>query len=130
MVLLELAIFPNDKGTSLSPYVARVMDVIDKSGLTYQFSAMSTTIEGDWDDVMKVVGDCFKALAKDCDRISVMTRVDYRAGNKSRLMTFTQGFLHNENSYRPYGSRGTNSNYESFEYIKKHKSSFLISQKY
>ncbi len=85
MVLLELAIFPNDKGTSLSPYVARVMDIIDKSGLTYQFSAMSTTIEGEWDDVQKVVGDCFKALAKDCHRISVMTRVDYRAGNQSRL---------------------------------------------
>ena len=88
MVLLELAIFPNDKGTSLSPYVARCMDIIDKSGLTYQFSAMSTTIEGDWDDVMKVVG--FKALAKDCDRISVMTRVDYRAGSESRLKSKVQ----------------------------------------
>lgn len=90
MVLLELAIFPNDKGTSLSPYVARCMDIIDKSGLTYQFSAMSTTIEGDWDDVMKVVGDCFKALTKDCDRISVMTRVDYRAGSESRLKSKVQ----------------------------------------
>ena len=57
MVLLELAIFPNDKGTSLSPYVARCVDIIDKSGLAYQFSAMSTTIEGDWDEVMKVVGE-------------------------------------------------------------------------
>ena len=66
------------------------MDIIDKSGLTYQFSAMSTTIEGEWDDVMKVVGDCFKALAKDCDRISVMTRVDYRAGNQSRLKSKVQ----------------------------------------
>ena len=90
MVLLELAIFPNDKGTSLSPYVARCMDIIDKSGLTYQFSAMSTTIEGEWDDVMKVVGDCFKALAKDCDRISVMTRVDYLAGIQSRLKSKVQ----------------------------------------
>ncbi len=90
MVLLELAIFPNDKGVHLSPYVARCMDIIDKSGLTYQFSAMSTTIEGSWDDVMKVVGDCFKALEKDCDRISVMTRVDYRAGNESRLKSKVQ----------------------------------------
>ncbi len=90
MVLLELAIFPNDKGTSLSPYVARCMDIIDKSGLTYQFSAMSTTIEGEWDGVMKVVGDCFKALAADCDRISVMTRVDYRAGKESRLKSKVQ----------------------------------------
>ena len=66
------------------------MDIIDKSGLTYQFSAMSTTIEGEWDDVMKVVGDCFKALAADCDRISVMTRVDYRAGKESRLKSKVQ----------------------------------------
>ena len=75
---------------SLSSVIVAFQGIIDKSGLTYQFSAMSTTIEGEWDDVMKVVGDCFKALAKDCDRISVMTRVDYRASNQSRLKSKVQ----------------------------------------
>lgn len=85
MVLLEFAIFPNDKGESLAPYVARCVDIIDKSGLKYQFSAMSTIIEGEWEQVMSVVGACYKELEKDCNRISVMMRVDGRKGTESRL---------------------------------------------
>lgn len=85
MVLLNSPFSRLTRARAFPHMFARCVDIIDKSGLAYQFSAMSTTIEGDWDDVMKVVGDCFKALATDCDRISVMTRVDYRAGKESRL---------------------------------------------
>ncbi|MBS1171062.1 MAG: hypothetical protein H6R01_1980 [Burkholderiaceae bacterium] len=85
MVLLELQIFPNDKGVNLSPYVARAMDIIDKSGVTYQMTPMGTILEGEWDDVMAVVTACFKDLEKDCDRITTNIKIDYRAGDKSRL---------------------------------------------
>jgi uncharacterized protein (TIGR00106 family) len=85
MVLLDLQIFPNDKGESLTPYVARCVDVIDKSGLNYRFAPMGTTIEGHWDEVMAVVTGCYKALEKDCNRITINIRIDYRAGNDSRL---------------------------------------------
>lgn len=85
MVLLDLQIFPNDKGDSLSEYVARCVDVIDKSGLNYRFAPMGTTIEGSWEQVMKVVTDCYKALEKDCNRITINIRIDARAGNESRL---------------------------------------------
>ena len=85
MILLEFAIYPNDKGENLSEYVARCVDVIDKSGLPYRFSAMSTIIEGSWDEVMKVVGDCYKVLEVDCNRIAVMIRMDARKGTESRL---------------------------------------------
>ncbi len=85
MVLLELQIYPNDKGVNLSPYVARCMDIIDKSGVTYQLNPMGTILEGDWDQVMAVVTACFKDLEKDCDRISTNIKIDYRAGDKSRL---------------------------------------------
>lgn len=85
MVLLELQIYPNDKGVNLSPYVARCMDIIDKSGVTYQLNPMGTILEGEWDQVMAVVTACFKDLEKDCDRISTNIKIDYRAGDKSRL---------------------------------------------
>ncbi len=85
MVLLDLQIYPNDKGVNLSEYVARCLAVIDKSGVTYKMHPMGTILEGDWEQVNAVVNDCFKALQKDCDRISVNIRVDYRAGNNSRL---------------------------------------------
>lgn len=85
MVLLELQIYPTDKGESLTPYVARCVDVIDKSGLKYQFAPMGTTIEGSWEQVMEVVTGCYKALEKDCNRIAINIKIDYRAGNESRM---------------------------------------------
>ncbi|MEA5098773.1 MAG: MTH1187 family thiamine-binding protein [Burkholderiaceae bacterium] len=85
MVLLELQIYPNDKGVNLSAYVARCMDIIDKSGVTYLMNPMGTILEGSWDEVMAVVTACFKDLERDCDRISTNIKIDYRAGDKSRL---------------------------------------------
>jgi len=36
MVLLEFSIFPLAKGESVGPYVARCLDIIDRSGLDYR----------------------------------------------------------------------------------------------
>ena len=85
MVLLEFAMTPSGKGDSFSPYVARILDVIDGSGISYQLTPMGTILEGSWDEVMKVVGDCFRALEPDCPRIGMNLKVDYRAGSESRL---------------------------------------------
>lgn len=85
MVLLEFAMSPTGEGESLSPYVARILDIVDRSGVTYQLTAMGTILEGDWDEVMGVVGDCFRALQADCRRISLNLKMDYRFGSESRL---------------------------------------------
>ena len=85
MVLLEFAMSPSGEGESLSRQVARILDIIDRSGVTYQLTAMGTILEGDWDEVMKVVGDCFRELQQDCRRISMNLKMDYRAGTESRL---------------------------------------------
>ena len=83
--LVELSIFPMDKGESLSPYVARAVAIIRQSGLPYVLGPMGTCIEGPWDDVMTVVDACFKALKKDCGRINLSMKVDYRKGGEQRL---------------------------------------------
>ena len=85
MVLLEFAMSPFDKGESLSPYVARIINIIDKSGVSYRLTPMGTILEGEYKNVMKVVEDCFSEMQKDCNRISVNLKIDYRAGNESRL---------------------------------------------
>ena len=51
MVLLEFSMTPSTKEESKSPYVARILDVIDRSGLSYQLTPMVTIIEGDWAEV-------------------------------------------------------------------------------
>jgi uncharacterized protein (TIGR00106 family) len=85
MVLIEFAMSPQARGDSLSPYVARILDIIDRSGLAYQLTPMGTILEGDWDAVMKVVGDCFHALEADCPRIGMNLKMDYRQGSESRM---------------------------------------------
>jgi uncharacterized protein YqgV (UPF0045/DUF77 family) len=38
VVLLEFAMAPHGQGESLSAHVARILDVIDKSGVPYQLT--------------------------------------------------------------------------------------------
>jgi uncharacterized protein (TIGR00106 family) len=85
MILLEFSIFPLDKGVSLSRYVAQCIDIVDRSGLDYRCHAMGTTLEGEFDQVLGVVKQCFQALAADCDRIECSIKLDYRKGHEGRL---------------------------------------------
>ena len=85
MVLLEFSMFPIDKGESLSPFVARSLDIIDRSGVDYRCHAMGTTLEGEFEEVMEVVKECFGAMAEDCNRIECSIKLDYRKGGRGRL---------------------------------------------
>ena len=85
MVVLELSMFPLDKGGSVSPFVARSLDIIDRSGLDYRCHAMGTTLEGEFDELIDVVKQCFWAMAEDCNRIECSMKLDYRKGSQGRL---------------------------------------------
>lgn len=87
MVIVDFSVFPVGKGEHLGKYVARSLDVIDKSKVRYQLGPMGTTMEGEWDDVFRVIKKCFEAMRKDCHRVYGTLRVDYQAGtNKRNLM--------------------------------------------
>ena len=77
-VIVELSIFPTDKGASVSSYVARVISIIEKSELPYELNPMGTCIEGDWPSVLDCVDRCFQELQKDCDRVYLTMKADYR----------------------------------------------------
>ena len=85
MVLLEFSMFPLDKGESLSTYVARSLDVVDRSGLPYQTHAMGTVLEGEFDEVLDVVRRCYEVMAADCNRIECSIKIDARKGASGRL---------------------------------------------
>ena len=89
-VVAEMSIFPLDKGVSLSPYVARAIAIIQDSGLDFQLTPMGTCIEGSWPDVLQVVNRCFTDLQKDCQRISLNLKVDYRFGDDKRMQAKTE----------------------------------------
>ena len=85
MVLLEFSMTPLDKGASVSKYVSRSLNIIDKSGLPYRLNPMGTVLEGSLDDVLNLVRECHDLMASDCDRISTSIKIDYRKGKSGRL---------------------------------------------
>ena len=84
-MLFQLTMFPTDKGDSVSKDVAKVINIIDKSGLPYKLSAMSTIIEGKWEPVMKVINKARLMLRRNHSRIYIVITVDDRKGAQKRL---------------------------------------------
>ena len=89
MVLLEFSMAPRGVGESLSAQVARIIDVIDKSGVPYQLTPMGTILAGEWPEVMAVVTECFELLRAEFPRVSVSLKADYRDGPGGRLSAKT-----------------------------------------
>jgi uncharacterized protein (TIGR00106 family) len=87
MVLLEFSMSPLGKGESVSKYVSRSLDIIDKSGVSYRLNPMGTVLEGEWDEVFGVVRQCYERMKKDCNRISCSIKVDFRKGHSGRLVS-------------------------------------------
>ncbi len=85
MVLMEFSISPMDKGQSVSPYVARSLEIVEASGLDYRLHAMGTIVEGELPLVLAVLKECFEAIAADCDRVTCTAKLDYRKGHRGRL---------------------------------------------
>ena len=85
MVLMEFSMAPVGQGESVSAQVARVLDLIDRSGLPYQLTPMGTILEGEWADCMAVVTACFEAMRTDCTRIGASIKVDWRDAPGGRL---------------------------------------------
>jgi uncharacterized protein (TIGR00106 family) len=85
MTLMEFSLIPLDKGASFSTYVAGTLAIVDKSGLDYRLNPMGTVVEGEWDELMSLLTDCFQALEKESDRISLQVKFDYRKGVSNAL---------------------------------------------
>lgn len=85
-VLVEFAMFPTDKGESVSDYVSRILKVIDEAGHPYTLTAMGTIIEVEkLDDAMKIVKKAYKQLERDCTRVYSTIKLDIRKGRSGRL---------------------------------------------
>ena len=85
MALMEFSMIPLDKGCSFSPYVARILAIVDRSGLEYRLNPMGTVVEGEWDELTALLTRCFRDLEKGSDRISLTVKFDCRKGVKGAL---------------------------------------------
>ena len=85
-VLLELAMFPTDKGVSVSSYVARIIAMFDRKDLNYRLTPMGTVIEtDDLETGLKAIADAYRELEPDCGRVYATVKLDIRKGKGGRL---------------------------------------------
>ena len=78
--LVAVSIAPAGTGDEVSQEVAEVVRVIRESGLPNRTTAMFTEIEGEWDEVMKVVKEATFVLANKGIRTWVTLKADIRPG--------------------------------------------------
>lgn len=83
--LVAVAIAPFGVGDELAEHVAEVVRVIRASGLKNRTYSMFTEIEGEWDEVMRVVKDATFVLAEKGIRAEVILKADVRPGFENMM---------------------------------------------
>jgi uncharacterized protein (TIGR00106 family) len=83
--LVAVAIAPCGVGDELSAQVAEVIKVIRVSGLPNRTTSMFTEIEGEWDEVMRVVKEAAFVLAEKGIRTEVVLKADIRPGYEDMM---------------------------------------------
>ncbi len=70
---------------SMAAAVARAVQVVRASGLPHETTAMFTTLEGEWDEVMPVIKAACEAVGEVSPRVSLVLKADLRPGHVDEL---------------------------------------------
>lgn len=85
-VLVEFAMFPTDKGTSVSEYVSRIIKMVDESGVDYQLTPMGTIFETEtMPEALKMIERSYQELEKDCARVYSTVKFDIQPEKANRM---------------------------------------------
>ena len=84
-MLASFSVLPFGVGEALSEHVAKIIAIIDESGLDYRLGATATTVEGSEEDVMALVMKCHHAARGFAPRVLTSITIDDREGATGRL---------------------------------------------
>ena len=84
-MLAEFSVVPIGEGSSIGDQVAEVLKIVDASGLPYKINPMGTVVEGEWDQVMKLIKQCHKTIMKTGERALTTISIDDRKGKPNRI---------------------------------------------
>ena len=85
-VMFEFAMFPTDKGESVSPYVSRILKIIDGSNVPSKLTPMGTIVEVEtFEEALAIINRAYGELQEDCGRIYSTVKFDIRKGKGGRL---------------------------------------------
>jgi len=84
-MLIEFSIVPVGSGSSIGDRLAEVLNIVDSSGLPYKINPMGTVVEGEWDELMRLVKKCHKSVMKKEERAITTISIDDRKAKPNRL---------------------------------------------
>jgi uncharacterized protein (TIGR00106 family) len=85
-VIMEFAIFPTDKGASVSPFVKQVVQMIDALPFDSQLTAMGTLIECDtMDECLSIISKANAILEAVSERVYCTAKFDNKPGKSKQL---------------------------------------------
>lgn len=85
MVLMEISVVPLGVGDSIAPYVAKCVDLIDRSGLDYELHATGTIVEGELSEVLDLIRQCMDETTRVANRVICSIRLDYDSNKRGQL---------------------------------------------
>ena len=86
-MLAEFNIVPIGSGESMGDQIAAVLKIVDESGLPYRANAMSTVVEGGWDEITGLVKRCHEEVLKKAPRVVINIQLDVRPGKPKERIT-------------------------------------------
>jgi len=85
-VLVEFAMFPTDKGESVSEYVSRIIKMFKESDVNYQLTPMGTIFEVESiEEATEIINNAYKQLERDCNRVYTTIKMDIRKNRSQRM---------------------------------------------
>ncbi|MBI5190815.1 MAG: MTH1187 family thiamine-binding protein [Nitrospirae bacterium] len=84
-MIAQFSVVPLGIGASASAHVAKVIRLIDESGLDYRMNPMGTVVEGEWDEVMGLIEKCHRLVLDDVERVLTTVTIDDRKGRTGRI---------------------------------------------
>ena len=84
-MIVNFTIVPIGKESSLSAKVAEVLKIVSESEIDYKLHSMGTILEGDWEEIMRLIKRCHKKILKDSDRVLTTITIDDDKGRTDRI---------------------------------------------
>jgi uncharacterized protein (TIGR00106 family) len=84
-MLVEFSTIPIGSSSSIGDQIAEVLRIVDASGLPYKINPMSTVVEGEWDEIVKLIKRCHKKVMTREDRVVTTISIDDRKWKPNRI---------------------------------------------
>jgi uncharacterized protein (TIGR00106 family) len=84
-MLAELSIIPIGRNTHSSAELAKVLKLVEESGLPYQLTPSSTCIEGEWDEIMPLIRRCHDRARKGSSHVVTFIKLEEDDGERNKL---------------------------------------------